>query len=151
MNNVYYILGLMSNFMSIGCMVDKGFIFIFDKDQCLVHNGPDQVIEKRIWDQCTGLYQYIINNPTFPICVVQSIKVNCLWCWWLGNLNQHSPTSMGSKGDIIGVPFISRFLEVCNSCHVRKQCWRWSLQLEELNNFLCLSMLIFVKWFSHNP
>lgn len=48
MNNVYYILALMSNFMSIGCMADKGFIFIFDKDQCLVYNGPDQVIEKRI-------------------------------------------------------------------------------------------------------
>lgn len=48
MNNVYYILGLMSNFMSIGCMVDKGFIFIFDKHQCLVYNGPDQVIEERI-------------------------------------------------------------------------------------------------------
>jgi hypothetical protein len=98
MNNIYYVPGLTSNLMSVGCMADKGFVLVFDKDQCLVYQGgTNQVVSRGVHDKLTGLYRYILNNPTFPICVVQTPEVGQLWHRRMGYLNQHSLRSMGPK------------------------------------------------------
>jgi hypothetical protein len=88
MNNVYYMPGLTSNLMSVGCMADKGFILVFDKEQCLVYKGgTNQIVGRGIRDQLIGLYRYILNNPEFPICAVQSLEVGRLWHRRMGHLN----------------------------------------------------------------
>jgi hypothetical protein len=122
MSNIYYVPGLTSNLISVGCMTDKGFILVFDKDQCLVYKGgTNQVVGRGIQDQCTGLYRYILNNPEFPICAVQSLEVGRLWHRRMGHLNQHSLRSMGSKGVAVGVPLISDTPSSCTSCYEGKQ------------------------------
>jgi hypothetical protein len=125
MDNVYYVPGLTSNLMSVGCMADKGFILVFDKDQCLVYSGgTNQVVGRGVRDQLTGLYRYILNNPAFRICAVQSPEVGQLWHRRMGHLNPHSLRSMGSKGVAIGVPLISGALAPCTSCYEGKQSRR---------------------------
>lgn len=50
---------------------------MFDKEQCLINNEPQEIDGKGIGDKSTGLYHYIMNDPLFPICVVQSKWANC--------------------------------------------------------------------------
>jgi len=36
MNDVYFVLGLTYSFLSVGCIADKGFVLVFDDNECLV-------------------------------------------------------------------------------------------------------------------
>ena len=90
MNNVYYVPGLTSNLMPVDCMADKGFVLVFEKDQCLIYNRPREVVGKGVQDKNIGLYRYIMDKRGFPICDVQSVKVGKLWHRQLGLINQHN-------------------------------------------------------------
>lgn len=75
MDNVFYVPGLSHNLISLGCIADKGFTLIFDNKRCLVLEGCGNIVGDGVRDKMTGLYRYVVDHPTFPICIVESIYV----------------------------------------------------------------------------
>ena len=57
MNNVFYVLCLTNNLMSVGCITDKDFVVVFDNSQCFIYKGGTrEVVGRGIRDQYTSLY-----------------------------------------------------------------------------------------------
>ena len=56
MNDVYFVVGLAYNLMSVRCITDKGYTLVFDNKGCFVFKGPRQVVGYRVQDPQTGLY-----------------------------------------------------------------------------------------------
>jgi hypothetical protein len=81
----------------------------------------DKIVGRGIRDSKTGLYRYLVQDPAFKVCTVNSPSAARLWHRRLGHLNQHSVRAMGAHDVACGVPLIPVFPDLCDSCLSGKQ------------------------------
>jgi transposase InsO family protein len=120
-NDVYYVPGLTRNLLSVGKIADAGYVLVFDKDKCLVYDGLNNIVGKGMRELDTGLYRYVIEKPSFPICAIQSPVVPLLWHRRLGHLNQQGVRLIGPHRLASGVPLMPGSDRICESCISGKQ------------------------------
>ncbi len=109
-NDVYYVSGFIMNIISIGSLVDQGFVIVFDNEMCLVFVGQNQMVFHGVRKLETNLYQYIMDGPQFLICVVEFSSLATLW-----HLNNHSIQFLGKQQLGHGVPLLPKNKSICPS------------------------------------
>jgi hypothetical protein len=120
-SDVYYVPGLAFNLLLVGSITDMGLTVVFDDLQCLIYQGPNKIIGRGVRDSKTGLYRYLIPDPTFQVCAITAPFVARLWHRRLGHLNYHSIRAMGAHNIARGVPLIPAIPALCDSCLSGKQ------------------------------
>ncbi len=73
------------------------------------------MVARGVRESRINLYQYIMDGPQFPICVVESSFLVDLWHKHLRHLNNHSIQFLGKQQFGHGVPFLPKSKSICPS------------------------------------
>ena len=77
-NEVYFVLGLSFNLLSVGSIVDMRYTLVFDFKGCTIYQDH-KIVGKGIHNGQIGLYRYLVSQLDFSICAISSIPVAQLW------------------------------------------------------------------------
>jgi len=69
-NDIYYVPRFTMNFILDHRLI-KILSFFFNNEKFLVFVGPNHVVVHGVLEPKTSMYQYIMDDPQFPICVVE--------------------------------------------------------------------------------
>jgi len=78
-HDVYFVLGLSFNLLSVGAIMDLELTVVFDNKQCIVYQGPNNVVGCGQHNLKTGLYIYIMPNSKFHVCTTTLSIIAQLW------------------------------------------------------------------------
>jgi hypothetical protein len=62
-DNVLYVATLTKNLISVGALTDKGVMFTFNSDECLLIRRPNEILAKGSRDLGNGLYKFKCLTP----------------------------------------------------------------------------------------
>ena len=141
LSNVYYILGLKSNILSLGQATEAGCKVSMKDDMLKLFDRAGKLMVK-----CTRsknrLYKVILQADTVQCLQIASCSESSKWHAQLGRLNNETMKMMMNKSLVVGVPNMTIERETCVSCLLGKQTRKpfRSQHHTEQHNHLSLSM-----------
>ncbi|KAI3782063.1 hypothetical protein L2E82_12095 [Cichorium intybus] len=138
---VYFILALRSNIISLGQMTEEGYKVEMLHEFLRVHDENMRLIMK-VQRSKNRLYKIVLHTCK-PVCLHTNLD-DTAWLWHarLGHVNFRIIESMVQRNLVHGVPHIHHPTQVCEGCLVSKQTrqtfpketqWRASCPLELLH------------------
>ena len=114
-HDVFYVSGLTQNLLSVGQLIHKNYKVIFDDDKCnIIDKRKGQIISIQM-----------APNKVFPLFMpfgqnnalkCENMDESILWHLRYGHLNFNGLKLLKQKNMVLGLPFISSNLKVCEGC-----------------------------------
>ena len=114
-HDVFYVLGLTQNLLSVGQLIHKNYKVIFDDDKCnIIDKRKGQIISiKMAPNKVFPLFMPFGQNNALKC---ENMDESILWHLRYGHLNFNGLKLLKQKNMVLGLPFISSNLKVCEDC-----------------------------------
>ncbi|KAJ0785458.1 putative RNA-directed DNA polymerase [Helianthus annuus] len=143
--NVFYVKGLKHNLLSVGQLIQKGYMVLFKKDRCIIKDVKNDVIGD-IKMTNNKMFPLRLGNELNFVMTMTTKEVSTLWHKRYAHVNMDTLVSMRNKGSVLGLPKIAKDENVCEGCISGKQArktfskkvtWQASRPLELVHSDIC--------------
>jgi hypothetical protein len=117
---VLYVFGVNSNLLSIGVLIDKGFVMFLNSENVFLMDSKLNVVETSSRDNVNGLYKFSIPHEVFCSSIVNIVDLTHIWHERLGHLNVKNLHFISHKRLVTNMPTILDQGFFWSSLHIRK-------------------------------
>jgi hypothetical protein len=122
-SNVFYTPSMKKKLLSIGTIVDRGYIIFFDAKKCTMVNlkKPNSIVVHGNIVPKNGLYRLEVCGANLNRNENKTMKETKLWHRRMGHVNFKLLHHLNTNKVVIGVLTLSTLDETCARCMVGKQ------------------------------
>ncbi|KAJ0734970.1 putative RNA-directed DNA polymerase [Helianthus annuus] len=144
--NVFYVVGLKHNLLSVGQLVQKGYDVRFNDKGCTL-NDPSGCYIGTVKMTGNKMFPLNLKHDIIPrVCNMMTQDTSTLWHRRYGHLNFETLYDMGVNETVNGLPKVTKSQYTCKGCifgkHARKPfskqaTWRANKPLQLLHSDIC--------------
>ena len=147
--DVYYILELKNNLLSIGQLQEKGLAILIQDGTCKVFHPRRGLIMQTDMSRNRMFYLLASMAPKNSMCLQDeavSEKEAHMWHCHFGHLNHKGLRTLSYKKMVVGLPSLKSLKKICTTCLTNKQhrepvprrsLWKASKQLQLVYSDIC--------------
>ena len=113
--DVFYVPGLAQNLLSVGQLVQKGYMVKFDNNQCHIYDKKKGQLITTIKMTPNKIFPLKMQSET-NIALSSIIDDSTLWHLRFGHLNYESLKLLKNRDMVIGLPPITNEKKICEGC-----------------------------------
>ena len=121
-SNVYYVPNMKNNILSLGQLLERGYVINMANRCLLIRDERERLITKV---QTTKNKMFLLNVQGGDVkCLSACVKsTSCLWHLRFGHLNFDGLKLLEKKSMVRGLPFINHPEQFCEGCLLGKHHW----------------------------
>ncbi|KAL5724118.1 hypothetical protein ACHQM5_007419 [Ranunculus cassubicifolius] len=144
-SNVFYVPFLKTNLLSVGQLIEKGYVITIKEGSCQIHDPKKGVIAV-VKMAANRLFPLSLDHASQSCLSAKVQNSSWLWHYRYGHLHFGALRTLHTKNMVIGLPEILLPSQVCEECVVGKQhrdsfpkgkAWRAESQLELIHSDIC--------------
>ncbi|KAI5323652.1 hypothetical protein L3X38_032724 [Prunus dulcis] len=143
--DVLYVPNLAQNLLSVGQLLQRGFLVKFEDDYCVISDKKNNTLVAKIKMTANKVFPLLMTSKENLALEAEKVDGSLLWHLRYGHLNQRSLQLLHQKSMVVGLPSIHSEKEICEGCIFGKfhrlpfsqSSWRAKAPLELVHADIC--------------
>ena len=121
--DVLYVPNLAQNLLSVGQLLQRGFLVKFEDDCCVISDKKNNTLVAKIKMTTNKVFPLFITSKENYALEAEKVDGSFLWHQRYGHLNQRSLQLLHQKNMVVGLSSIHSKKELCEGCIFEKFHW----------------------------
>jgi len=121
--DVLYVPNLAQNLLSVGQLLQRGFLVKFEDDCCVISDKKNNTLVAKIKMTTNKLFPLFMTSKENYALEAEKVDGLLLWHLRYGHLNQRSLQLLHQKNMVVGLSSIHSKKELCEGCIFEKFHW----------------------------